>query len=62
MAMVNGFFAQASAKTGDTSAFKKELKGLTQLALDKDKGNGDFWEIYNPYTGIPEGGWQNGRH
>ena len=58
---VNGFFAQASIMTGDTTSFEKELNGLTHLALDKDKGDNQFWEIYNPYTGTVDGGWQ-GNH
>ena len=56
--MVNGFFAEASLVAGDDSSFTKELFGLTHLALDEDKGNYDFREIYNPNTGEPDGGWQ----
>jgi len=59
---VNGFFAQAAINVGDTSAFKSELNGITRLALDRDKGNYDFCEVYNPYTGAPDGGWQNNGH
>ncbi|MDP4238446.1 MAG: hypothetical protein Q8904_03120 [Bacteroidota bacterium] len=60
--MVNGFFAKASIISGNQGAFLKELNGLTQLALDQDKGNYNFREIYNPNTGAPDGGWQNGIH
>lgn len=56
--MTNGFFAQACIDAGNTTAFMKELDGLTRLALDPDKGNYQFWEIYNPYTGLPDGGYQ----
>lgn len=56
--MVNGFFAQASISAGNKVAFTNELNSLTRLALDKDKGNYQFWEIFNPYTGKPDGGWQ----
>ncbi|MBB3186533.1 MGH1-like glycoside hydrolase domain-containing protein [Microbacter margulisiae] len=56
--MVNGFFAQASLAVGDGTSFTKELFGLTHLALDKDKGDYDFREIYNPSNGQPDGGWQ----
>jgi glycogen debranching enzyme len=59
--MVNGFFAQAAAKINAYKVYEKELNGLTNLALDKDKGNFQFWEIYNPNTGKPDGGWQSGR-
>lgn len=60
--MVNGFFARAAVEAGDRETFTKELNSLTALALDKDKGNYQFWEIYNPYTGKPDGGWQVGTH
>jgi hypothetical protein len=56
--MVNGFFAKASLVAGDDFSFTKELFGLTHLALDEDKGDYDFREIYNPTTGKPDGGWQ----
>jgi glycogen debranching enzyme len=56
--MVNGFFAKASLVAGDDSSFTKELFGLTHLALDEDKGDYDFREIYNPSNGKPDGGWQ----
>ena len=60
--MVNGFFAKASIISGNQGAFLKELNSLTQLALDKNKGDYNFREIYNSYTGAPDGGWQNGIH
>ena len=60
--MVNGFFAQASIIAGNQAAFVKELNSLTQLTLDQDKGDYNFREIYNPYTGVPDGGWQSGSH
>jgi hypothetical protein len=56
--MVNGFFAQASILCGNQRVFVKELDGLTHLALDQDKGDYNFREIYNPYSGAPDGGWQ----
>jgi glycogen debranching enzyme len=56
--MVNGFFAQASVIAGNRTSFVKELNGLTVLALDPDKGDYNFREIYNPNTGAPDGGWQ----
>lgn len=56
--MVNGFFAQASIAAGDQKTFLKEFNGLTQLALDADKGDYNFREIFNPNTGKPDGGWQ----
>ncbi len=56
--MVNGFFAQACIIAGNHPAFSRELNNLIRLALDPDKGDYNFREIYNPYTGAPDGGWQ----
>ena len=56
--MVNGFYAQAALLSGSYPSFTHELFGLTQLALEEDKGNYDFREIYNPTTGKPDGGYQ----
>jgi len=56
--MVNGFFANAAVVAGNYSSFTNELDGLTHLALDEDKGNYNFWEIYNPDSGRPDGGYQ----
>ena len=56
--MANGFFAKACIVANNYTAFNKELTGLTSLALDVDKGNYEFWEIYNQYTGKPDGGYQ----
>ena len=58
--MVNGFFAQAAILANNYASFDIELDGLTHLALDEKKGNYQFWEIYNSYTGAPDGGWQGG--
>lgn len=60
--MVNGFYAQAAIFAGEQTSFIHELNGLTQLALDSDKGDYNFREIYNPYTGVPDGGWQCDYH
>jgi glycogen debranching enzyme len=56
--MVNGFFAKASIVAGNDTTFDHELKSLTHLALDEDKGDYNFREVYNPYSGQPDGGWQ----
>ncbi len=60
--IVNGYFAQAAILTGNNDTFTKEFNGLTQLAIDADKGDYNFREVYNPYTGAPDGGWQGGSH
>lgn len=57
--VVNGFYAKAAIVTGNAIKFSEELKALAHLAMDENKGNGDFKEIYNPYTGKPDGGWQS---
>ncbi len=57
--MVNGFFARAAIATKNYKTYDHELFGLTHLALDEDKGNYDFREIYNPNTGKPDGGYQD---
>lgn len=60
--MVNGFFANAAITAKKYTSFTAELTNLGHLALDADKGNYNFREIYNPYTGKPDGGWQaNGK-
>ena len=56
--MVNGFYAKAAIVSGSYPSFTHELFGLTHLALDADKGDYDFREIYNPITGKPDGGYQ----
>ncbi len=56
--MVNGFFAKAAIVAGNDTMFNKELYNLTHLALDEDKGDYNFREVYNPYSGKPDGGWQ----
>jgi hypothetical protein len=56
--MVNGFFAQAAITSDNYTTFANELSNQTHLALDADKGDYDFREVYNSYTGKPDGGWQ----
>jgi glycogen debranching enzyme len=57
--MVNGFFARAAIAVKSYKTFGHELFGLTHLALDEDKGNYNFREIYNPISGKPDGGYQD---
>jgi glycogen debranching enzyme len=56
--MVNGFFADAALTAKNYQVFTAELNNLTHLALDENKGNYNFREIYNASSGIPDGGWQ----
>ncbi|HZL08646.1 MAG TPA: glycosyl hydrolase family 65 protein [Prolixibacteraceae bacterium] len=55
---INGFFANAAITVNNYQTFSHELFGLTHLALDEDKGNYDFREIFNPNSGQPDGGYQ----
>jgi hypothetical protein len=57
--MTSGFFAKACKIANNYPAFTKEFNGLTHLALDEDKGNYEFWEIFNSKTGKPDGGYQD---
>jgi lysophospholipase L1-like esterase len=57
--LVNGLWASASAKTGAVSLFSDEVGRIADLVL---ASHHDFYEIYNPRTGQPDGGWQNGDH
>jgi glycogen debranching enzyme len=59
---INGFWALACKQSGHHDIFYNELKNLAALAIDADKGNNNFREIYNPYNGKPDGGWQLGSH
>jgi glycogen debranching enzyme len=56
--MVNGFFAKAALVAKNYKTYNHELFSLTHLALDEDKGNYNFREIFNPYSGKPDGGYQ----
>ncbi len=57
--MVNGFFARAAIITKNYKTFNKEFYGLAHLAIDEDKGDYNFREIFNSYTGKPDGGYQD---
>lgn len=55
---VNGFFADAAAKYGRADLLETELRNIAEMAVES-RG---FYEIYNPQTGKPDGGWQCGGH
>lgn len=57
---VNAFYAEACAKSGKYDQFTSEFFNLIDLGVNK--GNHNFWEIYEPTNGTPDGGWQIGRH
>ncbi len=60
--MVQGFWADAAAEAGEVAVFAHEVTLLAALAEDSGRGGGEFREIYNARTGVPDGGWQTGRH
>lgn len=55
--MVEGYWGDAAARSGDVSAFARAMNDLAGLA---DGTHGNFYEIYNGTTGQPDGGWQAG--
>lgn len=56
---INGFYITALSRSGRPEGLKAGLLRMAQLVL---RGGRSFYEIYNPYTGEPDGGWQIGRH
>ncbi|WP_406144656.1 MGH1-like glycoside hydrolase domain-containing protein [Streptomyces sp. NBC_01012] len=56
--MVQGYWADAAARTGDQARFADEVRALAGLA----DSSGQFAEIYNARTGEVDGGWQTGSH
>jgi hypothetical protein len=56
--MVQGFWADAAAQSGDAARFTSEFATLAGLA----NTSGQFAEIYNAQTGAIDGGWQTGGH
>lgn len=57
--MAQGYWAHAAARQGDLNRFQSEMESLARLA---QKSDWNFMEIYNPVTGLPDGGWQAGKH
>lgn len=53
--MVMGFWAQAAARTRDTSAFGQTLEDMVSLVTDSGF---EFFETYDAVTGAVHGGWQ----
>ena len=53
---LNGFFIQAAAMAGKEALAAEELKKMAYL-LNSAEG---IYEIYNPYDGSVDGGWQIG--
>jgi glycogen debranching enzyme len=54
--MVHSMFGHAAALGGRTDLFARAMTDLAQLV----RGSNDrFYEIYNPTTGVLDGGWQS---
>jgi hypothetical protein len=53
--MVHSMFGHAAAISGRTDLFARAMTDLAQLVQGSDD---HFYEIYNPATGVPDGGWQ----
>ena len=56
--LTQGYWADAAAHAGDQARFASEVESLAELA-DSSRG---FYEAYNAWTGVPDGGWQTGGH
>jgi hypothetical protein len=56
--LTQGFWADAAAHAGDQARFASEVESLAALA----DSSGGFYEAYNAWTGVPDGGWQTGGH
>lgn len=53
--MVHSMFGHAAALGGRTDLFARAMTELAALVRASDD---HFYEIYNPTTGVPDGGWQ----
>lgn len=53
--MVHSMFGHAAALGGRVDLFERAVTDLAQLVGASDD---HFFEIYNPVTGVPDGGWQ----
>lgn len=57
--LASGMWAHAAAKAGAIELFQREMQNTAAMANDSQ---GIFYEIYHSTKGIPDGGWQTGRH
>ena len=55
--LVNGLWACAAAHAGAIDRFAAEVRSVADLVTASDL---NFYEIYEPRTGKPDGGWQAG--
>lgn len=55
--MVHSMFGHAAAAGGRADLFGRAVTGLATVV---GQSQSHFYEIYNPVTGVPDGGWQPG--
>jgi hypothetical protein len=58
---INAYWANAVANYALEKQLLFELKNQSHLALDSNKGNNNFEEVAEAFTGKPNGGWQSNR-
>lgn len=58
--VINGFWGYAAKMYKQYQIFTNELEMQAKFAVNPEKGNGNFREIYHPIFGWPDGGWQSG--
>lgn len=56
---INGFFITALSRFKQAALLGKEINCIAQLVQNSEN---EFFEIYNPYNGKIDGGWQAGTH
>lgn len=56
--MIQGYWADAAARSGNQSRFANEVRSLAGLSASSNQ----FAEIYNAQSGAVDGGWQTGFH
>lgn len=57
--MASGMWAHAAARAGAVARF---ASAMTHTAEMVKASRGIFYEIYHSVTGVPDGGWQVGKH
>lgn len=56
---INGFFITALSQFKKAALLEREINSICRLVKNSEN---EFFEIYNPYNGENDGGWQVGRH
>lgn len=53
--MISGFWGEAALLNGHPELWRRELMTIATHAVE----HGEFWELWNPRTGVPEAGHQH---